>query len=74
MAVLLVSPANNHLCLDVNRKKVICWNCRGAGSGEFACEMREIMKEHRPRVIVLLEPRIRRETTVVVCKKLGKKK
>lgn len=37
------------------------------------CKMREIMKEHRPQVLILLKPRISGDTADVVCKKLGKK-
>lgn len=50
------------------------WNFRGAGSGEFACEMKEIMREHIPHVIILLEPRTSGDTTDTIYKKLGKKK
>lgn len=45
----------------MTEENVMSWNCRGAGSSEFLHEMKKILKEYRPSVIVLLEPRIRSE-------------
>lgn len=47
------------------------WNCRGTASKEFAREIKKLVKEHRPAMIVLLEPRISGDSADVVCKRLG---
>lgn len=52
----------------------MCWNCRGAGNRDFLCEMKELLKEHRPSIMVLLEPRISGDIEDEVCRKLGKKR
>lgn len=36
--------------------------------------MGDLMKEFRPKIVILLEPRISREIVDRVCKKLGNKK
>lgn len=51
---------------------VFCWNCRGAGSGNFIREMREYIRLYNPAIIVLMEPRISGVTADAVCKKLGR--
>lgn len=53
---------------------VLCWNCRGAGSKDFMREMRELMNEVRPAIVVLLEPRISSLTADAVCAKLGRRR
>lgn len=53
-------------------ERVLCWNCRGAGSKEFACKLNEIIREHKPMVVILLEPRVSGEVADVICKSLGK--
>lgn len=60
------------LFLVIVEEKVICWICRGA-SKEFAYEMREIIREHKPKIIILIEPRISGEFADRVCRRLGKK-
>lgn len=50
---------------------LIFWNCRGAGSKGFTCKIKELMKEHRLSIVILLEPRISGDSADVVCKKLG---
>lgn len=52
----------------------MCWDRRGAGCKEFTSEMKEIVKEYRLTVVVLLEPRISGDTADGVCNKLGKKR
>lgn len=51
--------------------RVLCWNCRGALSGEFLREIREFMRKYKPEIIVLLEPRISGATADGVCRKMG---
>lgn len=51
-------------------ESILSWNCRGAGSKEFACEIKELMKVYKPTVIILLEPRISGGAADSACKKL----
>lgn len=53
------------------KESILFWNCRGAGSREFLCEIKELMKEHHPSILILLESRISGATADGVCKKLG---
>lgn len=39
-------------------ESVLCWNYRGAASKEFVCEQKDIMKEYKPLIVVLVELRI----------------
>lgn len=54
------------------KESILRWNCRGAASREFVCEMRELLGKFKPMVIILLEPKISGEAANGVCKKLGK--
>lgn len=56
-----------------NRRKDYVSELYGSKSREFFCEMKDLMKEHRPQEIILLEPRISGEIADDLCKKLGKK-
>ena len=38
--------------------KIIVWNCQGAGSNQFRRMVKSLVDMHRPRMLVLLEPRI----------------
>lgn len=57
----------------VAKNRVLCWNCRDAGGREFASEVKELMRDYKPKIVILLEPRISGETATKVCQKLGKK-
>lgn len=57
----------------VTDASLLCWNCRGVGSKEFELELKQMMREYRPKIIILLEPQISGETADRVCKRLGKK-
>lgn len=50
----------------------MCWNCRGALSGEFLREIRDFRRQYRPTIILLLEPKISGSKADGVCCKLGK--
>lgn len=50
---------------------VLCWTCRGAAGRAFAFEVKELMREYRPKIIILLEPRISGDTADRVCKIFG---
>lgn len=51
---------------------LLCWNCRGAKSGNFLRELKEFQKIYKPVFIILLEPKISGVEAEVVCKNLGK--
>lgn len=53
---------------------VLCWNYRGARSNEFHIEIKDLIRVHRPLIIILLEPRINGEVADSVCKRMGKRK
>lgn len=67
-----VNQANYFFMVMV--KRVICWNCRGLGGGEFASEIKDIIREYKPKTVILLKPRINGEMATKVCQKLGKKR
>lgn len=50
---------------------IMIWNYRGAASKEFVRELKELVKGHRPMVIVLLEPRVSSDSVDEACKRLG---
>lgn len=54
--------------------RILCWNCRGAASKEFAVELKEILRNFRLKIIILMEPRISGEAADKICGGLGKKK
>lgn len=51
---------------------MLCWNSRGALSGEFLREIREFKRRFKPEIILSMEPKISGETADDVCRKLGK--
>lgn len=67
-----MASATNLVCLLMIEESILFWNCRGAGSNCFLCEMKELMKEHRPSIVILLKPRISGDKADGVCKKLGR--
>lgn len=55
---------------------VLCWNCKGAGGRHFLCEVKQLLREFRPRspnILILMEPRISGGIADKVCKELGKR-
>lgn len=40
------------------KSSVLCWNCREVGGREFAVEIKELLREYKPKILILLEPRI----------------
>lgn len=70
----LAAPVPNTSVLMIEEEMIVYWNCRGTASKEFACEMKEIMREYRPMIVILVEPRVSGEVADRVCKSLGKKR
>lgn len=66
-------PLGSILTMRV-QQNVLCWNCRGARSGELLREIKEFIRVHRPVITILMEPRISGEVADSVCKKLGYKR
>lgn len=56
----------------ISKESIVCWNCHGSRSGQFLREMKEIIGDCRPMLIVLLETKINGEVVDEVCKKIGK--
>lgn len=56
----------------MSAQKLLCWNCRGAGGREFAYKLKSIVREYRPTVVILVEPRISGDFADAVCRSLGK--
>ena len=38
--------------------KMIVWNCQGAGSVTFCNHAYELHRQHRPNILIIIEPRI----------------
>ncbi|KAI8020966.1 hypothetical protein LOK49_LG03G00982 [Camellia lanceoleosa] len=38
--------------------KLLIWNCKGAGNKAFNCTMKELEKNHKPSIIVLMETKV----------------
>lgn len=53
-------------------ERIVCWNCKGTASQEFACKLREILVGFRPKIVILMDPWISGKMKDKVCKKLGK--
>lgn len=57
----------------VESERIVSWNCRGVSSKEFLVEMNELIRELRPKIVIIIEPRISGLAADNVCKRLGKK-
>lgn len=54
--------------------RVIIWNCRGIASKEFAVELKELLRAFRPKIVILIEPRISGDAVDKVCRGLGRRR
>ena len=45
---------------------MIAWNCQGAGSVAFRNHAYELHRRHRPKILIIVEPRIAEERAQVV--------
>lgn len=63
----MVTPKIRFLMMTA-AEKLICWKCRGAASRKFASDMREIIREYRPRIIIIIKPKKSGDVTARVCK------
>lgn len=52
-------------------KKLLCWNCRGAGELKFMRAIKDLIKLHEPSIVVLLEPKISGGDADQVIKEIG---
>lgn len=46
------------LSFSMVEERILYWNCCGASSGNFFKDMKELMREHIPVLIALLEPKV----------------
>ena len=52
-------------------KKLLCWNCRGAGDLKFMRAIKDLIQQHNPSILVLLEPKISGGDAEKVIKEIG---
>lgn len=38
--------------------KIICWNCRGAGSKNTNLHLRDLLQTHKSKLVALMETRV----------------
>lgn len=38
--------------------KIMVWNCRGAGNNRFKNNFNDIVRQHRPEIVAILEPKV----------------
>lgn len=50
---------------------ILTWNCRGAGNDNFKRNFRDIIHEHKPEVIALLETKVALNSMGMFFKNLG---
>lgn len=55
-------------------ERIVSWNCRGAASREFLVEVKEILRQYRPQMLIILEPQVSGAVADKVCKSLGRSK
>lgn len=53
-------------------ERILCWNSRGASNQDFLWEIREMMRHHQPKILILLEPKISGQIATDVCRALRK--
>lgn len=51
--------------------KIVVWNCRGAGSRDFRRHAKELLRNHKPEVFILIETRVRNCKAEKIIRKLG---
>lgn len=58
-------------CLMIKVENIICWNCRGASSGNFVRVMKELLRSYKPALVVLLKLKISGAVADRICKQIG---
>ncbi|KAI8007178.1 hypothetical protein LOK49_LG07G02768 [Camellia lanceoleosa] len=43
---------------SMNSMKLLIWNCRGAGNNTFKRNLRELLRTHKPEILVLMETKV----------------
>lgn len=51
--------------------KLLIWNCKGAGNKAFKHTMKELERNHKPSIIVLMETKVELSSMVLFFSKLG---
>ncbi|GMP52745.1 hypothetical protein CsSME_00018448 [Camellia sinensis var. sinensis] len=60
-----------HLPLFKTPMKVLLWNCRGATNPHFLRHFNNLMKDHRPQLVVITETRVGGTRGATLCQNLG---
>ena len=60
--------SSSHNCFIMN---LLVWNCQGAASREFVRVLKDLLKQHKPDILGLLEPKVSGSQADDVCQKLG---
>lgn len=55
----------------INNAQILYWNYRGAKSGEFLRELKEIKRCYRPVINILLKPKSAKWELDEICRKIG---
>lgn len=51
-----IPPLDSNFLMD--SYKIIIWNCRSAGNDRFKSNFTELVRQHRPEIVALLETKI----------------
>ncbi|KAI8012704.1 hypothetical protein LOK49_LG06G01482 [Camellia lanceoleosa] len=57
--------------LQMSSMDILLWNCRGAGNDRFKRNLRDIVRFHRPNMIILLETKVELSTMGMYFNQLG---
>lgn len=70
---ILYPPGNIPLDSDflMDNYKILVWNCRGAGNNRFKSNFSDIVRQHRPEIVALLEPKVSLQSMGLFFKNLG---
>ncbi|XVF74117.1 hypothetical protein PTKIN_Ptkin13bG0034500 [Pterospermum kingtungense] len=50
---------------------LLVWNCQGAASNEFLRLLRDLLRQHQPKILGLLETRVSGTHADAICRKIG---
>lgn len=62
-------PLDSNFLMD--GYKILIWNCRGAGNDRFKNNFREIVRQHSPEIVAILEPKVSLQTMGFFFRNLG---
>ncbi|OMO49899.1 Endonuclease/exonuclease/phosphatase [Corchorus capsularis] len=65
-----VDSMDADLTSNTSLMKILLWNVRGAGSGEFFRIMKDLIRQHQPSIVGIMETRISQEKAEKVVRKI----